>query len=193
MSLKDNVDYVKSEISREEKFLEGTVKAERFFKKYKTLLIAASALIVVAFIAIGTSNYFKEENKKVINIAFNTLLKNPNDKDALAILEDKSSKLYNVALYIQSKKENKNLSIDLKYIKELSAYKTAINNKDLTSLNNVSMKNDFLLKEFAIFNKAIIQAENGKYKEAKTTLKLIPNTSSVNDLVKVLNHYLLTK
>lgn len=193
MSLKDNIDYVKSEISSEEKFLEGTVKAERFFKKYKTLLIAAGALIVVAFIAIGTSNYLKDENKKIVNIAFNKLLKNPNDKDALAVLEDKNSKLYKVALYLQAKKDNKNLSVDLKFLKELSSYKTAIKSKNLNDLNNVSMKNDFLLKEFAIFNKALIQAENGKYKEAKTTLKLIPNSSSVNDLVKVLNHYLLTK
>lgn len=193
MSLKDNVNYVKNGISSEEKFLETTVKAERFFKKYKTLVIVAVILVVVAFIALGTSNYLKQENKKVVNIAFNTLLKSPNDKEALSVLNDKSTQLYKIALYLQAKNVNKDLSIDLKFFKELSAYKEAIKTKNVSALNDVSMQNNFLLKEFAIFNKALIQAQNGKYKEAKTTLTLIPKSSNVNDLVKVLNHYLLTK
>ncbi len=193
MSLKDNVDYVRKEITSEEKFLESTVKAERFFKKYKTLVITAVVLVVVGLIAVGTTNYLKEENKKVVNIAFNKILKNVNDKDALEVLKGKSSKLYQMALYLKAKQDKKNISVDLKFLKELATYKNAINKKDLNALNNVSMQNDFLLKEFAIFNKALIQAQNGDYKESRTTLKLIPNTSSVNDLVKILKHYLLTK
>ena len=55
------------------------------------------------------------------------------------------------------------------------------------------MENNFLLKEFAIFNKALILANEGKYQEAKDTLKLIPETSQVKDLVTLLNHYLITK
>lgn len=55
------------------------------------------------------------------------------------------------------------------------------------------MQKEFLLKEFAIFNKALIEAKNGKYEEAKNTLKLVPTQSSAYELVKILNHYLLTK
>ena len=55
------------------------------------------------------------------------------------------------------------------------------------------MQNDFLLKEFAIFNKALILTNDGKYEEAKNLLKQIPQTSKVNDLSNLLNHYLLTK
>ena len=35
MSIKENVDYVKSELSSEEKFLENFVKGERFLKNIK--------------------------------------------------------------------------------------------------------------------------------------------------------------
>lgn len=55
------------------------------------------------------------------------------------------------------------------------------------------MQKDFLLKEFAIFNRALILTKEGKFEEAKDTLKLIPQTSQVKDLVSILNHYLLTK
>ena len=53
--------------------------------------------------------------------------------------------------------------------------------------------NKFLLKEFAIFNKALILAKDGKYKEAKIALNLIPPTSKATELSNLLKHYLLTK
>jgi hypothetical protein len=55
------------------------------------------------------------------------------------------------------------------------------------------LKSDFLLKEYAIFQKALQQALNLKYKDAKETLKLVPKSSSISQLVNKLNHYLLTK
>ena len=72
-------------------------------------------------------------------------------------------------------------------------YQKALENNNVEQLNNVSMQNDFLLKEFAIFNKALLQANEGKYEEAKTSLKLIPETSKAYDLANLLNHYLATK
>ena len=39
MSIKDDVNYIKNELSSEEKFLESFVKTERFFKKYKKLIV----------------------------------------------------------------------------------------------------------------------------------------------------------
>ena len=193
MSLKENIDYVKEELSSEEKFLEGSVKAERFFKKYKVLIIAGVSLAVVAFATVSITGYLKEENKKEANIAFNQILKNPNDTTALSVLEDKNRKLHQIALYLQAKKENKVVNIDVKFLKELTEYKNVLKDQNIDKLNSISMQNDFLLKEFAIFNKALIQVENGKYEDAKATLRLIPTTSTVTDLVKILNHYLLTK
>jgi hypothetical protein len=55
------------------------------------------------------------------------------------------------------------------------------------------MQNNFLLKEFAIFNKALILTKDGKYKEARIALNLIPPTSKATELSNLLKHHLLTK
>lgn len=193
MSIKENVDYVKTELSSEEKFLENFVKGERFFKKYKTLIFAFISITIVAIIAIFIKNNIDESNKLEANIAFNKVLENSNNSEALAILKEKNPKLYDVALFLQAKKEAKSVDISVPLLKELSKYQAALSNKNISELDNLSMQNDFLLKEFAIFNKALFLTNEGKFDDAKKTLALIPQTSKAFELAKLLNHYLLTK
>ena len=52
MSIKENVDYVKEELNSQEKFLESFVKGERFYKKYRTLIFASIAIIVIGAIGL---------------------------------------------------------------------------------------------------------------------------------------------
>jgi len=191
--MKENVDFVKGELNSEEKFLEGFVKVERFYKKFKPVILGVTGIIIVAGIALSVNNYIQEENKVKANIAFDKVVSNPSDKEALATLKDTNKGLYEVALYINAKKENKPVDVNIKYLKELASYQKALQNKNVSELNNLSMQNDFLLKEFAIFNKALLLAEAGKYQEAKTALNLIPQTSKANELANLLKHYLLTK
>ena len=193
MSIKENVDYVKTELSSEEKFLENFVKGERFFKKYKTLIFGFIAVIFIGIVAIFVKNNIDESNKFEANIAFNKVLENSNDSQALADLKEKSPQLYDVAIFLQAKNESKQTDINVPLLKELSKYQTALANKSISELDNLSMQKDFLLKEFAIFNKALLLTNEGKFNEAKTSLALIPETSKAHELAKLLNHYLLTK
>ena len=193
MSIKENVDYVKTGLSSEEKFLESFVKSERFFKKYKTLIFAFVIIIIVGIIGFFIKENLAQSNKLKANIAFNQVLENSNNAQALATLKDKNPQLYDIALYLQAKKEAKVAQISIPLLKELSKYQTALANKNISELDNLSMQNDFLLKEFAIFNKALLLTNEGKFNEAKTTLALIPQTSKAFELAKLLNHYLLTK
>ena len=193
MSIKENVDYVKTELSSEEKFLENFVKGERFFKKYKTLIFGFIAVIFIGIITVFIKNNIDESNKFEANIAFNKVLENSNDSQALADLKEKSPQLYDVAIFLQAKNESKQTDINVPLLKELSKYQTALANKSISELDNLSMQKDFLLKEFAIFNKALLLTNEGKFNEAKTSLALIPETSKAHELAKLLNHYLLTK
>jgi len=193
MSMKENVNFVKDELNSEEKFIEGFVKVERFYKKFKPVILGVSALIIVLAVAFSVKSYMDGENKIKANIAFDKVVTNPNDKEALATLKETNKGLYEVALYLNAKKENKSVDVNIKYLKELSLYQKALQNKSVGELNDLSMQNDFLLKEFAIFNKALLLANEGKYSEAKTALKLIPQTSKAYELANLLNHYLLTK
>ncbi len=193
MSIKENVDYVKTELSSEEKFLENFVRSERFFKKYKTLILSFIIIVIVGFIGVFIKTKIDESNKFEANLAFNKVLENNNDAKALADLKAKNKDLYEIALYLQAKKEAKIIETNVPLLKELSKYETALANKSITELDNVSMQSDFLLKDFAVFNKALFLANEGKFTEAKTTLALIPQTSKAFELAKLLNHYLLTK
>lgn len=193
MSLKENVDYVKEELNSEEKFLESFVKVERFYKKYKILIILALVVIISLVIGLYVTKTIQESNKLDANIAYNKFMENPNDSEAKAILEDKNKQLLEVALYAQALKKGEYKETNLKYFKQLVAYQNALKEQNVDKLNEVSMEKEFLLKEFAIFNKALIQAKEGNYEDAKATLKLIPANSQVNDLVTALNHYLITK
>ena len=47
MSIKDDVNYIKNELSSEEKFLESFVKTERFFKKYKSQIKKQGSITIV--------------------------------------------------------------------------------------------------------------------------------------------------
>lgn len=193
MSMKENVNFVKDELNSEEKFIEGFVKVERFYKKFKLLILGVGGLIVVLAIAFGVTSYMNEENKIKANIAFDKVVANPNDTEALATLKETNKGLYDVAMYLAAKKDNKIVDVNIKYLKELVSYQNALQKKDVNGLNDLSMENDFLLKEFAIFNKALLLADSGKYKEAKIALNLIPQNSKAYELSNLLKHYLLTK
>ncbi|MEA3384368.1 MAG: hypothetical protein U9Q20_06840 [Campylobacterota bacterium] len=188
MSLKENVDYIKEEISTQESFIENFFKLEKFYKKYKIAIISTVAIVLVSFGGIQISSYLEEQNKIAANEAFNICLEEPNNKTALETLKSKDENLYDIVMYINNKKEN-----NLEYFKELSSYSKAIENNDIAKIEKAIQSQKFLLKDFAIFNKALILAQNSKYKEAKETLALIPITSDVASLVKMLNHYMLTK
>lgn len=194
MSMKENVDYLKDNLNNEEKFLESFIKVERFYKKYKKLIIVVVIVAVLLGIGFLVKKNIDEQNKLAANIAFDKVLKNKDDKESIAVLKEKNYKLYEVAKYLHTKKDSKtDIKIDLPFLKELLAYENSIKAKNIDALNDVSMQNDFLLKEFAIFNKAILLINEKKYAQARNTLKLIPNTSRVFELSNLLKHYLLTK
>ena len=192
MSIKENVDYVKNELSSEEKFLENFVKGERFFKKYRTLIFTFIAIAILVTIVMLVKQKIEETNKLEANIAFNKFLENADEKE-LFIIKDKNEKLYEIALFLKAKRENKTSEVNIPMLKELSKFQQSTTNKNLEELNTLSMQNDFLLKEFAIFNKALLLSNDGKYEEAKEALKQIPQTSKASEFANLLNHYLLTK
>ncbi|MEA3352752.1 MAG: hypothetical protein U9Q33_02905 [Campylobacterota bacterium] len=189
MSLKENVEYVKEEISTQESFIENFFKLEKFFNKYKKTIIGSVSIIIMAIAGLAISDYNAEQNKIEANEAFNTLLESPENKQAQEILKSKNKKLYHIAMYMNQKSSN----VETEFLKELTQYSQAIQKNDTDGINRSAQDQKFILKDFAIFNKALIEAKKGDYKKAKETLRLIPETSGVEPLSKMLAHYLLTK
>lgn len=189
MSLKENVDFVKNEISTEESFLESVFKLENFYKKYKKVILGSVAALIVAAVGFNVKSYIDEQNLIAANEAFNKVLQNPQDQEALNVLKDKNEKLYALAMY----KNNPQEKINLDFFKELAAYSNAMKSEKSEELGSVTRQQNFLLKDFASFNKALIEAKSGEYSKAKESLKLISQDSDFAPLAKMLEHHLLSK
>lgn len=187
MSMKDNVDYIKQELSAQESLLENTIKAERVWKKYKNVIIGVAAVAIIGLVANGTMGYMGEKKAIEANNLFSKAI--ANDAQALSKLQAVDPKLYTIALVMN----NKSQGSDLEFLKQLSLYVAAVNEKNIQKIGEVAQDPNFLNKDFALLNKAILEAKEGKYKEAKETLKMIATTSSVANLVSILEHFLLTK
>jgi Icc-related predicted phosphoesterase len=194
MSTKDNIEFIKDELNTQEKFLESFVKIERLYKKYKTFIVGGGIVVVVAIVFNITNNYIKSQNKIQANNAFNKILQNPDDAKSLDILKDKNKKLYQLALFLQAKQSGKIIDIKaIPYLDKISIYQKALQNGDLKVLSSLSMDSEFLLKQNAIFQKALIEVVNKKYNDAKETLKLLDANSKVNQYAVLLKHFLATR
>ena len=192
MSIKDDVNYIKNELSSEEKFLESFVKTERFFKKYKKLIVVLIIAVIIGSIAFLVKTKLDEKNLYEANIALSNFLENGN-QNSLNQLKEKNRDLYEIALYLDAKNEFKNADINLKYLKELLDFEVALLNSNQSDLDAVSKKADFLLKDYAIFNQALILVNNQKYAEAREILGKISQDSRAFELATLLKHYLVTK
>jgi hypothetical protein len=191
MSIKENVSYIKDEISSEEKFFESFFKVEKFYKKYKIAIIGIVSLGFIYFIFTSINDYNTNQNIIKSNNLYTKVLSNPNDTVSLNALKKVNSKLYDIALYQISKDKTKSTNVE--YLKEITQYNKAIQENDIKALDKLILNPDFLLKDFALFNKALIQSNNKEYKKAKMTLAIIPDNSAVLPLSNMLKHYLLTK
>jgi len=191
MSLKENMDYIKQEISSEEKFFENFFKLEKFWKKYKLIIIVLIVSIIGYFAFTSISTYITEQNNIKANIAYNKLINNPKDKESISILKEKNKTLLDLAIYKNTK--DNTLNNDIIYLKQIALFNKAIKNNDIKAINSLIMDQDFILRDYAIFNKALILSNNKQYKKAKEALSLINDNSNVKALSNLLAHYLLTK
>ena len=197
MSIKENVDFIKDELNSEEKFLESSVKVERFYKKHKIKIITIVVLLVLGFIGKNILDYTDNQNKIVANEAYMKLLENPKDTESRKTLKNINPKLLEVANY-QIALKSSNIDelkkiINIPFIASLADYEVAILEKNINKLNENSLNNKSLIKDMASLNQALLLIENGKIKEAKIIIKTIPTDSNVNQIVKMVEHYLITK
>lgn len=195
MSLKENIDMVKEELSQEEKFFAGAVKTERFVKKYKMPLI--SALIVIVVVLVSNSLYQASlDNKiKISNEAYLSLLSDKNDAKAAETLKENNRALYDawkfkLALDDADEAGLTELSKSpSSVVADLASYEIAALKKDKKALNDYTLNQDAILKDLAILNEAVLLMQEGKTDEAKARLTLISNDSSLKKLSMLLQHF----
>lgn len=191
MGLKENLEAVKKELSTEEQFLEGFIKAEGFFKKYKKLLVLGVIAIVITILGYALYSYMQEKNLNISNQAYDRLQSEPTNKEDLEILKSKNAKLYQLFIFTQGMKSANFNGLKEKLsdpiLLDLLSYQVASSSeKDLASY---SLKQNATLKDFARLQEAYILLKDSKTEEAKTLLLQIPENSSLQQFVKSLSHY----
>jgi len=145
-------------------------------------------LAITFFIA---KSYIDDKNLLASNEAYNKILANKDDKAALNELKETNEKLYNIALFQISKEKTNATGVE--YLEDIALYNKAVKDGDIKALDNMILKQDFLLKDFAVISKTLILIEKEDYKKAKETIAKIDSKSRVEPLSDMLQHFLLTK
>ncbi|MCF6173787.1 MAG: hypothetical protein L3J44_08425 [Campylobacteraceae bacterium] len=189
MSLKENIDSIKQEIGAEEQFLESVIKTERFYKKYKKQVLAGLTILIIAAIGYTSVNYIKQRNLRLSNIAYEALLKSPNNAEALSTLKEKNPSLYQAYMFriAVNKKDSAKLAElakdkNYKFLADLSQYQ-------LAQIKNTKVVRSELLKGFALLEEGYDLLRDGKKQQALLKFAQIDENSPLYKIVKNLEHY----
>lgn len=195
MSLKENMEALKSELSSEEKFFESAIKTERFVKKYQKPLIASLVVLVLGIGGYAGYGAYEQAKIEKANIALNVLLMNPNDAKALKELADNSQPLHDLYQLSQALKNNdikavlalKNSSSS--EVADIAAYESAIMSNNEKELESYSKKQDALYGDLATIEIAVLKNKQGGDSNAQTLLSKIKEDSSLYPLAQMFSHY----
>lgn len=195
MSLKENMDVLKEELSSEEKFFENAIRTERFVKRYqKPLMAGISALVLIVAGAIGYQAY--SENKiQRSNEAFNLLLKNPADQAAQTALQNNNPQLFDVwklsqAIAHKDPKQLQSLEHSQAFgVSDIALYESAVLGKDNGALEKYTKQQGAFYKDLAILELAVKAIDEGKIDVAHQQVALISEESPVYAIAQSLNHY----
>ncbi len=195
MSLKENVEFVKEELSSEEKFFEKAVVTERFVKKYKKPLIGLVSAVVIFALA-NVAYDVKEQNRiSEANAQLAVLMKNPSDLAAQSELKNLSPKLYELWSFSKAIVANDTKKLDelknskLPVIGDVAAYEVAQNDQNIEELNAYAIRQDAIYKDLALVESAFVYFNKNEIEKGEERLALVPENSPLKSVVATLEHY----
>lgn len=194
LGAKENIEYIKQELSSEEKFLESVIKAEKFYKKHKKLIIGLLAAVVIGGIGYGAYEMKVEHDLVVSNKAYQRALQNPDDKEALALLKEKNPKLYHLFLYQQAVKKRDKAALQQiaassdSVLADLAKYHLAALQKKIERLDVYALNSEALLRELALLDESYLLMEQKDVAKARDKLAKIEK-SPATAYALLLAHY----
>ncbi len=186
MSIKDDVSYVKKELSGDEKILESAFKIEELYKKYKFVIWGVVAALILTFAGKTGMDAMHEAKLADANKAFLTLQTKADDTEALQTLKAKNPALFELFSYAQAVKNK-----DIKALNSLAGSSNAViadSSKYVVATLDNKSSDSKLYKEMALLEEAYLAIKAGDIKSAKAKLELIDERSSLATLASLLNH-----
>jgi hypothetical protein len=187
VALKDNIGYVKEELSGDEKVLESVLKAETFYKKYKRVIWGILIAIVVIFAGKAMMDLIHDSRMNSANEALLALQKDPKNSEALEELKSKNPALFELYSYHMAVEAK-----DAKRLQELAGSKNPLIADISTYTEKVlaSQSSDSVYyKEMSLIEAAYLAIKAGKPDEARSKLELIDARSPVAQVAELLKHY----
>jgi hypothetical protein len=186
VSIKDNVTYVKKELSGDEKVLESVLKVETLYKKHKIKIWSIVAVLVLFFGGKAVMDAMHEAKLAEANQAFLTLQKAPDDSQALRTLKEKNPALFELFSYAQATKRQ-----DIEALKALAGSSSEII-ADVSAYTAATLQkrssDSKLYKDMVLFEEAYLLIKAGDTKGAKAKLELIDERSPLARLAQLLKH-----
>jgi hypothetical protein len=186
VSIKDDVNYVKTELSSDEKVLESAFKLETFYKKYKVVIWGVVAALLLFFVVSTGMEALRQSKLESANQALLTLQNKPDDANALSILKENNPALYEVYVFSQAARKE-----DVKTLSSLAGSKNAII-ADMSRYTAAAIEkkpvDSKLYTELAYFEEAYVLLKKGEVEKAKAKLELIDGRSQLASFAKLLEH-----
>ncbi len=199
MSIKEQIDYAKDELTQDEKLLAGLIKIERFYKKNRVAIIALAAIFFLGAVGYMGMEYYKQKRLEAANRAMLTLEKSPDDASALKLLKENDPQLAELFLLKKAAGSGDIKSLESlsgskdPVVSDLAAYHLGTWNEDAERLKSYRMRSGALLRDFALFDEAYLLMKDGKVAEGAQRLAMIEADSPLKAVADMLEHYGVAK
>jgi hypothetical protein len=186
VSIKDDVNYVKKELSGDEKVLESAFKLESLYKKYKFHLWGVVVALILFFGGQAAMDTVHQGKLEKANEAFLTLQTKSDDANALKALKENNPALFELYTYSQAVEKE-----DVKALEALSASNNSViadASGYTAGVLNKKPVDSKLYKEMALFQEAYLAIVAGDVKMAQNKLELIDERSALSVITEFLKH-----
>jgi hypothetical protein len=179
---------------KEESFLLRLFQLEKLVKKYKYQLIALVAILIIGVVGVQINDYIKTQKLIKTNNAYNKLLENPNDKEALKILKEnpKLYKLYLLQTSNNSIEKLKEVAKGSGVVANIAKYQLAMLKGDKKDINLYTLSLGAIYKDLALLNLERLYLKDNNYKKAKETADKIAD-NQIKEIANGLLHYGIVK
>ena len=196
MSIKNNFNYIKNEMSSDGQLLENTLKLEMFYKKYKYIIWILLIVLIIGAISYQIHSYYNGKNIQKYSSLYTQLLKDTNNASLQAELKSGNAELYDLFILQQALK-NGNIGqfMEVKdskdnIISSIALYHIGSFERDLEMLKNVDK---YTLGDLSKLQQAYILINENKINDAKIILGGIAKDSNLAEFANLLSHYTITK
>lgn len=193
MSIKQDLQMAKAEISSDEKMLESVFRIEAFIKKYKMLFLALIVAIVGWIAWFYISDYLKEQKAIKSTALMEKIQSNQSDESAWSELKKENLALYEMMrLSYAIKNEN---TQELEQVKNsTNPFIASYANYELSSMTqNLSNIKEGAFVDLALLQEGYKLASKKEHKQALNKLNEISNTSELKDFALRIGHYGITQ